>query len=101
MGQTPSGSGAPSQASRKSPVKPATCLGARDLGNEIGDVLLDLGWRQVVAGARVRLPEIAADDEGAQPRAGKALCLRDAEPADHLHRGGLADALEDGAGHVT
>ena len=27
--------------------------------------------------------------------------LRDAEPADHLHRGGLADPLEDGAGHVT
>ena len=35
------------------------------------------------------------------PARGKALRLRDAEPADHLHRGGLADPLEDGAGHVT
>jgi hypothetical protein len=51
--------------------------------------------------AGVRLAEIAADDEGAQPRLGKAFRLRDAKPADHLHRGGDADALEDGAGHLT
>ena len=76
-------------------------LGARDFGDEPLDVPLDLGWWQVVAGEGVRLAEIAADDEGAQPRAGKALRLCDAEAADHLHRGGLADPLEDGAGHVT
>ena len=29
------------------------------------------------------------------------LSACDAEPADHLHRGGPADPLEDGAGHVT
>ena len=62
---------------------------------------LDLVRRQVVAGARVRQAEIAADDEGAEPGLGQAFRLRDAEPADHLHRGGAADPLEDGAGHVT
>lgn len=66
-----------------------------------GDVALDLVLWQIVAGAGVRLAEITANDEGAQPRLGKAFRLRDAQAADHLHRGGAADPLEDGAGHVT
>ena len=65
-------------------------LGARDRGDETGDVALDLVRWQVVAGAGVRLAEIAADDEGAQPRVGQAFRLRDGKPADHLHRGGDA-----------
>ena len=40
------------------------------------------------------------DDEARSP-AWQAFRLRDAEPADHLDRGGLADPLEDGAGHVA
>src|SRR4030095_1616210 len=69
--------------------------------DKCGDAPLAGGGGQVVTGERVRQAEIAADDERAQPRPGKALRLRDAEPADHLHGGGLADALEDGTGHVT
>ena len=56
---------------------------------------------QIVAGAGVRLAEIAADDEGAQPRSSEAFRLRDVEPADHLHRRGFSDSLEDDAGQVT
>jgi hypothetical protein len=76
-------------------------LGARDLGDETGDQALDLGRWQVVAGIAVRQAHIAANHEGAQTRLGEALCLCDAEPADHLHRGGLADPLEDGASHIA
>src|SRR5690349_21746586 len=65
---------------------------ARDLGDEVGDEALDLGRRKVVARARVWLSEIAADDERAQSGPGQVLRLRDAEPADHLHGGHLADA---------
>src|SRR5438128_2315694 len=65
-------------------------LGARDLGDETGDVALDLIWWQVVAGARVRLAEIAANHEPAQPRPRQAFRLRTGQPADHLDRGGAA-----------
>ena len=69
--------------------------------DESGDVALDLVRWQVVTGASVGLAEIAADDEGAQPRLGEAFRLRNAEPADHLHRRGAADPLEDGVGRIT
>ena len=42
-------------------------------------------WRGAIrCGRGVRLAEIAADDESAQPRPGNAFCGRDAEPGDHL-----------------
>ena len=63
----------------------------KSLRNEVGDVALDLRRWQVVAGDGDRLAEIAADDEGAQPRPGEAFRLCDAEPAHHLHRGSAAD----------
>ena len=68
----------------------AMLLRPRDLGDETGDVALDLVRWQVVAGAGVRLAEIAADDEGAQPGVGKAFRLRDAESADGASQGGGA-----------
>ena len=43
----------------------AVASALRDLGDETGDVALDLGGRQVVAGNRIRQAEIAADDERA------------------------------------
>jgi hypothetical protein len=70
---------------------------ARDLGDETGDQALNLSRGQVVTGVAVRQAHIAANHEGAQADPGKALSLCNAEPADHLHRGGLADAFEDGA----
>src|SRR5579872_6288094 len=76
-------------------------LGARDLGDETGNQALDLGRWQVVAGIAVRQAHIAANHEGAQARLGEALCLCDAEAADHLHRGDLADPFEDGASHIA
>src|SRR5262245_28612939 len=62
---------------------------------------MDLSRRQVVAGIAVRQAHIAADHEGAQARLGEVLGLRDAEPADALHRDGVADALKDGASPIT
>ena len=68
VGETP-------RTRQRKPRRPSTKvgrqrrLGARDLGDETGDEALDLGRWQVVAGDGVRLAEIAADDEGAQPRA--------------------------------
>ena len=78
----------------------ATFSDGRDRGDEFGDVALDLIRWEIVAGAGVRLAEIAADHERAQPRLGKAFRLRDGEPADDLHGRGAADSIEDGAGHV-
>jgi hypothetical protein len=71
-----------------------------DLGDETADVPLDLVRWEIVTRAGIRLAKIAADDERAQPRVGKALGLRDAQSADHLDRGGAADSLEDGTGRV-
>ena len=51
-------------------------------GDETGDEALDLGRWQIIAGDGVRLTEIAANDEGAQPHARKAFRLRGAKPSD-------------------
>ncbi len=66
--------------------------------NEGRDQKLDFGRRQVVAGRRVRLAQIAADDEGAEAAFGQEDCLGRAEAADYLHRSAGANALEEGAG---
>jgi len=36
-----------------------------------------------------------------RPALARLSCLCDAEPADHLHRGGLPDPFEDGVSHIT
>src|SRR4051794_24466525 len=76
-------------------------LSARDLSDETGDQALNLGRWQVVAGNAVRLAEIAADYEAAQPGARKTFRSRGGEPANYLHRGGFADPFEYSAGRIT
>src|SRR3982751_871498 len=76
-------------------------LSARDPGDETGDEMLDLFRRQIVAGLRVRLPEIAADNKRPQPSPGEPFRLRHAQSTHDLHRRGVADALEESTGDVT
>jgi hypothetical protein len=60
----------------------------------------DLVGRKPVAGLCVRQAQIAADDEGSETGAGEVDRLLDAEPADDLHRGDVADPLEDSPRYV-
>src|SRR3954469_323685 len=76
-------------------------LSARDPGDETGDEMLDLFRKQIVAGLRVRLPEIGADNKSSQAHLGVPFRLRHAQSTHDQHGRGVADALEESTGDVT